>query len=290
MEFYYFGGSFGQGQITKLEDSNFSGVMFTYDSTQGDMFTRIARDIKTTEKIKYLVAIRPYSISPQYLCMINNSINEIMKNRLQINLISGYVKDHELDFGGIVGKVNDTSSRSDRSNYMIDYIDSLNTMPGNNLSQNKLDFYVSTTNEYVFNKTKEYNNKIILPYRDYKNKKWTIITETGQQLGNVSFDLKNSNVMIALTPIIRKTQEELEGLEDYALRPVWKNGEKPKAVTDLEYFTYDQFDKFVSELEENGIHQLLINGWPIQEREIIIDFVKQYVELKGYKNNPSLKK
>jgi hypothetical protein len=289
MEFYYFGGNFDGDQISRLENSYFSGVMFTYDSTQGDMFVRVAKDIKLNEKIKYLIAIRPYSISPQYLCMINQSMNEIDSSRLQINLISGYIKEHELDFGGILGSVNDTSSRSERSNYMIDYVNTLNTMPGNSDKANSLDFYVSTTNEYMFNVVKQNNNKIILPYRDYKNGAWTIINSNGgQSLSDVSFDLSGMHVMLALTPIIRKTQQELDSLTGYALRPVWKKGEKPAEVTDIGYFTYQEFYEFVDELEKSGINQLLINGWPEDEREIIINFIKEYSELKGYKNNPSL--
>lgn len=287
MEFYYFGGNFDGDQISRLENSYFSGVMFTYDSTQGDMFVRVAKDIKLKEKIKYLVAIRPYSISPQYLCMINKSMSEIDSSRLQINLISGYIKDHELDFGGILGSVNDTSSRAERSNYMIDYVNTLNTMPGN--IDNSLDFYVSTTNQYIFDVAKNNNNKIILPYRDYKNGFWTIINENGGQLlSDVPFDLNGMNVMLALTPIIRKTQEEIDSLTNYALRPVWKKGEKSAEVTDIGYFTYEQFDNFIVDLESKGIHHLLINGWPMSEREIIINFIKEYSELKGYSNISSL--
>jgi hypothetical protein len=279
MEFYYFGGNCSGNQISRLENSHFSGVMFTYDATQGDMFVRIAKDIKPQEKIKYLVAIRPYSISPQYLCMINQSMNEIDPDRLQINLISGYIKDHELDFGGILGDTNDSSGRIERSNYLIEYVKALNTMPGNSDKSNSLDFYVSTTNEHVFNLCKDNNNKIILPYRDYKNGAWTVINESGgQSLSNTLFDLNGVEVMLALTPIIRETQKELDSLTDYALRPVWKKGEKPAEVTDIGYFTYKQFDSFVHELEKKGIRQLLINGWPMAEREIIINFIKQYVE------------
>jgi hypothetical protein len=55
----------------------------------------LARDIDLTKKIKYMIALRPYNISPQYLTMINQSINQIMPDRLQINFISGYIKPHE---------------------------------------------------------------------------------------------------------------------------------------------------------------------------------------------------
>jgi hypothetical protein len=54
-----------------------------------------ARDIDISKKIKYMVAIRPYAISPQYLVMMNHSMNDIMSNRVQFNLILGHIKEHE---------------------------------------------------------------------------------------------------------------------------------------------------------------------------------------------------
>lgn len=278
MKFYYFGGNFNEGEVSRLEQHHFDGVMFVYDAVLGDAFTKIARDIRKNEKIKYLVAIRPYTISPQYLCMINKSINSIMPNRLQINLISGYVKDHEKNFGGILGDTNDSSDRINRSKYLIDYVNMLNTMEGNNKSL-KLDFYTSTTNEYVFNATSEYNNKIILPYRDYKNGHWTVINgERGEDIGS-KFDTKDRKIMLAITPIIRKTQEELDKSEDYAKRPIWKNNEKQGKVTDIEYFTYEEFNTFIKNLESEGIEEILMNGHQYEEREILISFIKEYREL-----------
>ena len=279
MQFYYFGGNFYNGNTTMLEDSHFDGVMFVYDSTLGDVFTRIVKDMKPNEKIKYLVAIRPYTISPQYLCMINQSMNSIMPNRLQINFISGYVKEHEKYFGGIVGDINDESNNIDRSNYLINYIKTINTMPGNK-DDFKLDFYVSTTNEHVFNATEEYDNKIILPYRDYKNGYWTEVDNLyGNTTGN-NFDYSKRKVMLAITPIIRRTQEELDKSEEYARRPNWKEGERGGTVTDIEYFTYEEFDKFIVDLEKKGIHGILMNGHLQEERENLVGFIKQYRELK----------
>ena len=201
-----------------------------------------------------------------------------MPNRLQINLISGYIKDHEAKFGGIIGDVNDSSDRIDRSNYMIDYVKTLNTMGGNKKNPT-LDFYTSTTNEYVFDATAEYDNKIILPYRDYKNGYWTVVNGIhGQDIGS-RFDISGRKIMLAITPIIRETQRELDISEDYAHRPIWKNGEQQGKVTDIEYFTYEEFHNFIKELENNGINEILMNGHREEERERLISFIKQYREL-----------
>lgn len=280
MKFYYFGGTFNENDTLEdtstLNSHHFDGVMFTYDATQGDMFVRTARDIKTNEKIKYLIAIRPYTISPQYLHAINQSINEIQKDRLQINIIAGYIKDHESGIGGIVGDINDSSSTVDRSNYTIKFMESLYDMKQNKDIKEKLDVYISTTNSYVFDAVKKFNNKIILPYSIYRRGFWSDVVKDPSL--KIPFERGNIEIMLAMTPIIRKTQEELEPLAQHAMRPVWKKGEIPKVVADVEYFTYESFRDFVKSLEEDGINHLLINAVPRSESTNIITFIKQYVE------------
>lgn len=280
MKFYYFGGTFGLGNSNSLEtpsaleNHNFDGVMFTYDATQGDMFVRTAKDIDPNKKIKYLVAIRPYTISPQYLQTINDSMNEIDMARLQLNFIAGYIKDHESNIAGIVGDMVDNSDPISKSNYMINFIETLNNMK---INKNPLDFYVSTTNSYVFDEAKKYNNKIILPYHIWKRGFWSDVYKSSSGRGK-DLEIDGLKIMMSVTPIIRKTEEELKSLTDYALRPIWKKGEVSKVIDDVEYFTYESFHEFINMVEEKGISHLLINAVPREEAKIIIPFIKRYVE------------
>jgi hypothetical protein len=290
MKFYYFGGVFQEESpesAHSLEKSNFSGVMYTYDPTQGDMFIRVAREMKLNKKIKYLIAIRPHTISPQYLNAISQSMSEIMENRLQINIVPGYIKDHEQSIGGIVGNVNDLSTPLERSKYTVDFIESLGKMiksidhstnAENEPLKNSLDIFISTTNSYVLEAVKKYNNKIILPYHIYKRGFWSDVHKDPSL--KIPIDIKDTEVMITMTPIIRKTEEELRSLHNYSLRPVWRKGEVPKVIDDTEYFTHEGFDEFVNTLEQDGINHLLINAVPRQERNIIIPFIKQYLDSK----------
>lgn len=289
MKFYYFGGVMGDPKNIKapsnLNKHHFSGVMFTHDIPEGDMFVKTAVDIKRGENIKYLVAIRPYTISPQYLSMINRSIDRIDKERLQINLISGYIKDHEDGVGGIVGDITDKSSAIDRSNYMIEFLRVLNEMDQDKESpgywrdpdhKNKLDVYVSTTNSYVFEVAKKYGYKIILPYNIYARGAWADVFKDPSLM--IPLELEDVEVMLAITPIIRKTEEELDLLTNHAMRPVWKKGETPMPLLDAVYFTHEQFDDFVKTMESKGINHLLINAVPSEEVEVIVPFIKRYVE------------
>jgi hypothetical protein len=280
MKFYYFGGTFNENDTLEdtstLNNHHFDGVMFTYDATQGDMFVRVAKDIKLNENIKYLIAIRPYTISPQYLYAINQSINEIQKDRLQINIIAGYIKDHESTVGGIVGDVNDLSSSVERSNYTIKFIESLDEISKNKDPKEQLDVYISTTNNYVFDAVKKYNNKIILPYSIYKRGFWSDWLKDPSL--KIEFDRGGIEIMLAMTPVIRETKEELEALAQHAMKPVWKKGDVSKVVEDVEYFTHQSFHEFIQMLEEDNINHLLINAVPRSESTKIVSFIKQYVE------------
>lgn len=297
MKFYYFGGVMGDKTNIKspsnLNKNNFSGVMFTHDIPEGDMFVKTAIDIDPNEKIKYLVAIRPYTISPQYLSMINRSIDKIDRGRLQINLISGYIKNHEEGVGGVVGDINDESGSVDRSNYMIEFLKCLNEMNQDKESpgywkdpnhKNKLDVYVSTTNSYVFEAAKKYGHKIILPYHIYVRGGWSDVLKDTSKL--IPLEIEETEVMLAITPIIRKTEEELDLLTNHAMRPVWRKGEIPKVVLDVAYFTHEQFDDFVRTLEGRGINHLLINAVPSEEVDVIVPFINKYAESrKGFVSN-----
>lgn len=282
MKFYYFGGSFDQGRMESLEQSNFHGVMFTYDATQGDFFTQVARNIKPKGTIKYLLAIRPYTISPQYLCMINHSINKISPNRLQLNIITGHIKEHEKAVGGIIGDVTDASNNIDRSNYLIQFIHELKRMKNNNKVTDCVgkpyeilvpDYYVSVSNQYVLDAAKETNSKIIFSYNSYKHNSWTIRRDSSNNILELGepIDLTGHEILFCIAPRLRKTQEEIDNLE------------KPWLTYDTEYFTYDEFENFIKELEDRGIKEMLIYALPfLEETPYILDFVKQYTD--KYKN------
>ena len=246
MNFYMF--SYGLEEVDELQKNHYSGALYTYNILQGDFFTRIAKNIVVGEKFKYMVAIRPYVISPQYLCMINNSINQIEKNRLQINFINGWIKEEEKELGGIIGDVNDLSGNIERSNYLIEYIDVLEK------SNLKIpDYYLSTTNEFIFNAGEKHNSKLIIPYSQYINKK---------------YNLNNKHIMISVSPRIRETQEEIDRLV-----------KTKKHQSDEEYFTYKEITSLINKLEHEGISEILFSSFSQKEERLNThNFVKQHKE------------
>jgi hypothetical protein len=255
MNFYYFG---NESDVDNLVKNKFSGILFTYNARQSDYFAYSSRKINTEEEFKYMIAIRPYVISPQYLAMMFRSFEKIKSNSLQVNLISGHIKEEEKGYGGIIGEVNDFSSKVDRSNYLIKYIHTLNDLNKKEMDvrkKNLVDFYVSTTNKFIFDEASQNKNKMIVSYSDYKKSEFIINP--------------GDKIMISIGPVIRDTQEELD-LIDKKNRNVNKN--------DTVFFTKEQLISVLEDInhKHKDIDEILFFAWPEEEKERIFNFVNEY--------------
>jgi hypothetical protein len=167
--------------IKDLEKLGIDGVLHTYNAYQPNAFVKILKYLPET-KIKHMVAVRPYTISPQLLSQIISTFNEVYSREIiQINLVSGWIKEDEKNAGGIVGIVNDNSTKIEKSKYLIDYIDVLES-----LNNKKIDYYISVTNNFTYESAIKNNSKMIIDYNHFKQNK---------------YDIKNKNVMVMLSPI-----------------------------------------------------------------------------------------
>jgi hypothetical protein len=177
-----------QEKSIELESNGFSGTMYPYGISSNDFFTQIPSIAKSDSEFKYIVAIRPHVISPQYLSMICNSLNKKYPDRIILNFVTGWIEEHESNFGGILSYPNDRSSRIDRSEYMIEYVKVFK-----NLKTTIPKFYISTTNKEKFEKRKLENFPMIIPYCRYKTE---------------MLDLKNTEFMVSICPIFNKKESD----------------------------------------------------------------------------------
>ena len=242
MKIYYFGGSINM--VDMLYKNGFDGNLFLAGGKNDD-FVKIAKYMDTSKTFKYMVAVRAYTISPQYLSMICSSIDEISPNKIEINLLSGWIKEEEKQIGGIVGDINDLSSQIDKSNYMINFLETVNNMK----IFKKPRIYVSCTNQFTFAAAKKHKEHVILPYSRYK---------TGE------YDIEKSKTIISIGPIFK----------DYENHSTIDIGYAPD---DSEFFTKKEFALFLNKLNSEGFDGVLIYGWPFEtEHEKILEFVKEY--------------
>jgi hypothetical protein len=162
--------------IRQLEKIGIDGVLYTYNTFQPNHFITIPKNISNT-KIKHMVAVRPYTMSPQMLVQIAKTFDLLYgEGMIQINLVSGWIKENEKDAGGILGSVSDYSERIDKSKYLQEYIHALES-----LEYSTLDYYVSITNNFTFETASKYNKKMIIPYDHFEKNK---------------YDFKNQNIMV----------------------------------------------------------------------------------------------
>ena len=125
MNIYWFGRHIDKdlGYVSDLlEDSGFYGWLLPYGAGYPDPFTRVARSLKTEQKLKYLVAVRPYNISAQYLLSIIKSLDSIQEDRVRINFVPG-LNEGEGSFGGIFSDINDSTSFEDRKKFFCSYLE-----------------------------------------------------------------------------------------------------------------------------------------------------------------------
>jgi hypothetical protein len=261
MNFFWFETGYGfdlKELAIELEDSGFSGVLLPYSFVRDDYFVKIANTIDPNKTIKYMVAIRPYTISAQYLSMINNAFDKISSDRIIINLITGFIYDKDKTVGGILGEVNDLSSNIERSNYLISYVKSLK-----NISSGFPNFYVSVSNQPILDGV--YEEKVIVPYSMYKR-------------NELVFDPKKTMVSVCL--IIRKTKEELDSIKRIKRNP------------DTGYFTFEEFETLLNEFKLKGINDVLISeDQPGLSKSDTLSFVSNYTNketnILGGKNDTS---
>jgi hypothetical protein len=233
--------------LTEMEDAGIIGTLLTYHSKESDYFIKVARDIDIHKKIKYMIAIRPHLISPEYLVRLTEGIKEISEgDRIQINLVSGAIVDEEYEIDKIVGPITNKSTTQERSSYLIEYIKLLNELP----QHKKPDYYVSATNDFTIKAASTYDDKMMIPYHKYIHEKDI---------------LKDRKVMVYLAPILRKTQEELDNLTGYEV----------KNIQDIK-FTHEQMNSLVNELENEGVKEMMLSAWNKEDLEINIDFIRQY--------------
>jgi len=235
----------------ELERYGFSGMLLPYGQFWGDNFVRIARSLDASSKFKYMVAIRPHVISGQYLAMICNSITEISKDRVMINFVAGAIHEHEIDFGGIIGELNDSSHRFDRKDYLCKYVDMFTDLMKD--KSYRPDILVSGQSEEVISCVDRNQVESIIGYLYYKQDR--SLVKPGRK------------TMVAIVPVIRETHEDLEEFKSTMKRH----------SQDIAFLTENEFSALIEEFKSKGIEDLLVHMYEDDDQAYrIYDCIKKY--------------
>jgi hypothetical protein len=251
MNFYWFGRTKDNNlahMSEELEQSGFSGILLPYAVDVGDYSVQVARAMNTEQKLKYILAIRPYTISPQHLAMIVKSLNSIDPDRIWINFVSGQILDEEKTIGGIIGEINDLSSQNDRRQYLESYVpvfvEICKTL------KIKTNICISGMGEDI--------GSLVEGYGDYNFAAYQAYAESGG-LKKIS-----KPRVLSMFPLIEDDEEIFNKIKN-----------SKELMPDIKLTTTEELKAIINSLKLDGIDSVMFYCyWPDKYRLRIVDFIK----------------
>jgi alkanesulfonate monooxygenase SsuD/methylene tetrahydromethanopterin reductase-like flavin-dependent oxidoreductase (luciferase family) len=110
--------------LTKdLDDAGYYSLLLTYHSNNRDFLTKSLLAADNTIKLKFMIAMRTYAISPEYMAMVCKSYNEEFPNKLILNVVSGDLHSDENSVNNIVMFGDQLSTPESRLPYTKEWIE-----------------------------------------------------------------------------------------------------------------------------------------------------------------------
>lgn len=242
---------------TLLNSYGYTGMLLPFGQFMGDYLTKVARAIDKDSSFEYIVAIRPHSISAQYLSMMLESINSISPKRISVNFVAGHIHQYEIQYGGLLQEPNDFSSNDDRRRYMVDYIKEFSKITFN--KKYRPSIMVSGFSEDVANTVNLYADCIIMNYKMLEDDR-------------SAFDKVTKKKMLAFSPVVRNTSLELDEFKS-------KINFEPN---DVFYGTRIEFIDFIKKLKADGFTDIMISYLQEDDKtDIIHESIREYLLLKN---------
>jgi alkanesulfonate monooxygenase SsuD/methylene tetrahydromethanopterin reductase-like flavin-dependent oxidoreductase (luciferase family) len=263
MNFYFFDQlcNAPKSLISKeLEDAGFYGMLVPYGVGFENQFIETARALDPEQNLKYIIGVRPHTVSPQYLAMMIKSINDIDPDRVWINFVAGFIRDFELDLGGSMFPEDFEKSFKVRKAYMAKYIPVFNDFCKKKNIQTKL--CLTGMSEEVFSLVEDHADYNIVAYEPYNR-------------FNGFREIIKPRIM-SICPVIEDDEEYLLYLKSLDNIP-----------QDIMFTTTEDLMSKINDLRDAGIDSIMLfthgnsDSDHDHEKYKIIEFVKKYKKIYG---------
>jgi len=180
---------------SNLETIGYKSVLLTFHSKSADYFIKAAAALVAGDKIKYMLALRPYHMSPQYLAMVVKAFDEIDKNRISINFLAGGVDSMkgEQEQTDIYGNTESLDSIVKRTEFVRKFVD-----------QYKFYSFKKSTPELIFSGYSEYTTETA------KILNGTSLSMIDDYRNNIDRFSGIKNIMVSVCLIILDSKSEAE--------------------------------------------------------------------------------
>lgn len=221
-----------------LEGVGYESLLLTFHSESPDYLIKSAAALVPGNKLKYMIALRPYHMSPQYCAMITEGFNQIDPNRLIFNWIAGdsHNRPEEKPQVDVYGNTDTLDSIIKKTTFLRKFIQDYNSM---DFVSKRPEMVFSGYSEYTLETTKMFGGTSLSMIDDYRNNK-------------VRFE-GITNRMVSVSPIILETQKDVKEYVEF----LPTQGQRFLEMSIVG--TRDDVKKQLLELESEGITDVLIN-------------------------------
>jgi alkanesulfonate monooxygenase SsuD/methylene tetrahydromethanopterin reductase-like flavin-dependent oxidoreductase (luciferase family) len=236
-----------------LDDAGYYSVLLTYHSLKSDAWIKCARALNIDHKIKYMIAIRTYAISPEYFSMMCNAFEEIAPDRLMFNIVSGDIHEEESSVYDVIyiNDLIDTSQK--RLDYTNEWIKKLKSI---NKIKKIPEIVMAGLSEKTLSLAREHSAYTLCMVDNYKD--------------SVEKFYNNDKKIVAAQIVIRENNEDAKKFVELNV------GEKHKQSWTI-FGSELQITKEFDYLESIGVTDIMLrcNNSDTQQN-LVHEFVKKY--------------
>ena len=220
-------------------DINFCGYktwLTSYHSRNGDSLVKVANCIKNNENLKYIIPIRPYSISPEYFSMMMSTFEEISPHKVSVALLPGGIQDSENSLSLLI---DDPVKFDTLEKRMISIRNWTEKFKKTYLFEEYpyFELFFAGNNKIIFNLAKDFNGYLICMYDVYKKNK---------------LFLDKNKTIISISVSICETVEDYENCKKHI---------KNTPAEDWSIFGSKEFIiKKLLEIEQDGFLNVQLHG------------------------------
>jgi alkanesulfonate monooxygenase SsuD/methylene tetrahydromethanopterin reductase-like flavin-dependent oxidoreductase (luciferase family) len=105
-----------------IDQVGYKSLLLVYDSFLDNAVVNVANTINKEHTFKYIIAIRTYSLSPEYLATIYETFEKIAPGRITFNIIPGNLKFQETSVRDVVFIEDKIKTIDQRNEYTIEWL------------------------------------------------------------------------------------------------------------------------------------------------------------------------
>lgn len=183
-----------------LEDIGYESLLLTFHSESPDYLIKSAAALIPGKKLKYMIALRPYHMSPQYCAMITEGFNQIDSDRLIFNWIAGdsHNRLEEKPQMDVYGNTDTLDTIVKRTTFLRKFVEDYNSL---SFLSKKPGMVFSGYSEYTLETTRMFYGTSLSMIDDYRDNK--------DRFEGIK------NRMVAVSPIILNSQKEVDEYKEF---------------------------------------------------------------------------